>query len=62
MYANRVAVHSLLCICRAAPRQHACTAREVLTFRVHSFFLSLLSLILTSTYPVISHRTKYTYC
>ena len=62
MYVNRVAVHSLLCISRAALRQHACSTREVLILRVHSFSLSLLSLILTSTYPVTSHRINYTYC
>lgn len=61
MYVNRVAVHCLPCICRAAERHHACTTREVLILRVHSFSLSLLSLILTSTYPVISRKIKYKY-
>lgn len=58
---NRVAVHSLLCILRAAPSQHACTTKEVFILRVHSLYLSLLSPILPSAYPLISHRTKYTY-
>lgn len=53
MSVNSLTVHSLLCICRV------CTTKKVLILRVSTFCLSL---ILTFTYPVISHSKKYTYC
>lgn len=53
MSVNRLTVHSLLCICRV------CSTRKVFILKVSSVSLSL---ILTFTYPVISHRKKYAYC